>query len=186
MQRSKGQGPRSGVARPAVLTLAVAVTLGLALLAAACGGGGSTGDSSEGDPEAYSACMRTHGVPNFPDPDSTGRIKITSGVRDGQKTGVDVNSPQFKKAERACQKLQPSGGTPNRQEQAKEQRAMLRFARCMRLHGVPNFPDPKFTPDGNTEMTIGKDVNPASPQFTAAKKACKGFLRNSPLAGETP
>jgi hypothetical protein len=130
--------------------------------------------------------MRTHGVPNFPDPDSEGRIKITSGVRDGQKTGVDVNSPQFKKAQRACRKLQPSGGRPNRQEQAKEQEAMLKFAQCMRSHGVPNFPDPKFTPDGNTEMTIGKDVNPDSPQFAAAKKACKGFLRNTPLDGETP
>jgi hypothetical protein len=120
--------------------------------------------------------MRKHGVPNFPDPDAEGRIKITSGVRDGQKTGVDVDSPQFRMAQQACQKLQPSGGRPDRQEQAQEQQAMLRFARCMRSHGVPNFPDPKFTPDGGTQMTIGRDVNPGSPQFTAAKKACKGFL----------
>jgi hypothetical protein len=186
MQPSMGQARRSSLNTPAVLIL-VAFALGLALLASGCGGGGSTGDSSAGDPEAYSACMRTHGVPNFPDPDSQGRIKITSGrSANGQKTGVDVNSPQFKKAQRACQKLQPSGGRPNRQEQAKEQRAMLKFAQCMRSHGVPNFPDPKFTADGGTEQTIGKDVNPGSPQFTAAKKACKRFLRNSPLAGETP
>jgi hypothetical protein len=82
--------------------------------------------------------MRKHGVPNFPDPDGSGRIRLTSGVRNGQKTGVDVNSPQFRKAQQACQKLQPNGGSPNRQEQAQEQQAMLNFARCMRAHGVPN------------------------------------------------
>jgi hypothetical protein len=126
---------------------------------------------------AYSACMRKHGVSNFPDPDSEGRITIKSGVQNGRQTGVDVNSPRFKQAQQVCRKLQ-ANGEPNRQEQAQEQQAMLRFARCMRLHGVPNFPDPTFTPEGGTLQRVPKDVNPDSPQFTAAKSACKGFLRN--------
>lgn len=131
--------------------------------------------------------MRTHGVPNFPDPDSEGRIKITSGQRNGHTFGVDVNSPQFKKAQQICQKLQPNGGAPDKQEQAKEQQSMLRFSRCMRSHGVPNYPDPTFTADGGIKMTMrGADVNPNSPQFTAAKKACKGYLRNGPVDAGPP
>jgi hypothetical protein len=206
MEASKEKAPstqagrgRARLARPALLTLALAAALGLAVLASSCGGSpgpgvakapssgssnsGSTGGSSKGDPAAYSACMRKHGVPNFPDPDSKGRIKITSGLgRNGQKTGVDVNSPQFKKAQQACQKLQPNGGRPNAQQQAREQQAMLKFSRCMRSHGVPKFPDPKFTPNGGSQMTIGKEVDPNSPQFKAAQKACQKLVPNGPLS----
>src|SRR5262249_29267688 len=168
--------------RHVAIILVSAFALCLALLASGCGSGGSSGDSSGGDPAAYSACMRKHGVPNFPDPDAEGRIKITSGrTADGRTTGVDVNSPQFEKAQQTCQKLQPNGGTPDKQEQARERESLLRLSRCMRSHGVPNFPDPQFTPDGGSKMTIGKGVNPSSPQFAAAKKACKGFLRNGPI-----
>jgi hypothetical protein len=170
------------------IILASGFSLLLALLASGCGGGSPAGDSSRGDSgaAAYSACMRKHGVPNFPDPDSQGRIKITSGERNGQTFGVDVNSPQFKKAQQICQKLQPNGGAPDKQEQAREQQSMLRFSRCMRSHGVPNFPDPTFTADGGIKMSMrGTDVKLNSPQFTAAKKACKGYLRNSPL-GDGP
>jgi len=171
------------------VTSVCALALVLALVASGCGGGSPTGDSSGSDPDAqaYSACMREHGVPNFPDPDSEGRIKITSGERNGHTFGVDVNSPQFKKAQKICQKLQPNGGAPNKQEQAKEQQSLLRFSRCMRSHGVPNYPDPTFTGDGGIKMSMrGTDVNPNSPQFAAAKKACKGFLRNGPVDAGPP
>src|SRR5262249_31712370 len=153
---------RSALQRSALRGLALAGVVGLSLLAAACGGGssgakvaqigatstaenaGSSYSSGSGDPAAYSACMRKHGVPNFPDPDSKGRIQITSGVSaNGQKTGVNVNSPQFERARKACDKLLPNGGRPTAAQQAQEQQQMLKFARCMRSHGVPRFPDPK-------------------------------------------
>src|SRR5215471_10039922 len=115
----------------ALHALALAGVVGLSLLASACGhssggakvaqagtnssakGSGSSDASGKGDPRAYAACMRSHGVGNFPDPDSNGRIKITSG-RDanGQPIGVDVSSPRFKTAQKACQKLLPNGGRP--------------------------------------------------------------------------
>jgi hypothetical protein len=184
---------RSRLVRPPALALALAAALGLAVLASGCGGSpgpgvaqapnsgaggsGSTGGSTKGDPAAYSACMRKHGVPNFPDPDSHGHLKLTFGQgKNGQKTGVDPNSPQFRKAQQACQKLLPNGGKPTPQEQAKEQQAALKFSQCMRSHGVPKFPDPKFSPNGGTQMTIGKDVDPNSPQFKAAQKACQKLV----------
>jgi hypothetical protein len=46
---------------------------------------------------AFSACMRKHGVPNFPDPQFTG-----GGVK-VEGAGVNPQSPQFKAAQQACQ-----------------------------------------------------------------------------------
>src|SRR5262249_11658846 len=120
-----------------IRTLGLAGVVGLSLLASACGGSsganvpqigttsGANGSSSSsasgaGNPSAYSACMRKHGVANFPDPDSNGRLLLTSGrSANGQKTGVDVDTPQFKSAQRACQKLLPHSGRPSAAQQAK-------------------------------------------------------------------
>jgi hypothetical protein len=53
---------------------------------------------------AQSQCMRSHGVPNFPDP-TTG--PIGEQVIDMRGTGVDPSSPTVQAAEKACQKLFP-------------------------------------------------------------------------------
>jgi hypothetical protein len=53
---------------------------------------------------AFSACMRKHGVPNFPDPQFTG-----GGVK-VQATGLNPQSPQFKAAQQACQADAPIKG----------------------------------------------------------------------------
>jgi hypothetical protein len=191
---------RSGK-RFSIVALAVAAA-GSALLAAGCGGGSSgaqvaqvgttssaasrsssSGSSGRGNPTAFSACMRRNGVPNFPDPDSNGRIRITGG-RDasGRTFGVETDSPQFRKAQRACRKLQPNSGKLSPEEQAREQQKALEFARCMRSNGVPKFPDPRFAPNGGTLLRIGKGVNPDSPQFKAAQKACQKLVPGGPVA----
>lgn len=46
----------------------------------------------------YARCIRTHGVPNMPDPDSRGHLDIGPG------SGVDVNSPKFLAAFHTCKK----------------------------------------------------------------------------------
>src|SRR5262249_12847307 len=102
-------------------------------------------------------------------------IKIVSGqTRSGAKFGLDVNSPQFKSAMRACRSLDPNGGRPDPQVQAKEVERALAFARCMRSHGVPKFPDPKISADGGMRRVIGgSGVKPASPPFKAAERTCQ-------------
>jgi hypothetical protein len=172
---------------------ALAATLGIALLVSACGGGSpgaavadvaTTGTTSTtpsststtGDPTAFSSCMRAHGVANFPDPDSQGRIEIVSGVgKDGQRTGVDPNSPTFQKAQQACKKYQPNGGNPDPKAQAAAIKQMLAFASCMRSHGITKFPDPQVASGGGVRQTIGPDsgIDPASPTFQTAQKACQ-------------
>jgi len=65
----------------------------------------------------YSACMRAHGVPDFPDPteqDGGVGIQISTSTRQGANgsttTGIDPNSPQFKAAQQACRSLMPQSG----------------------------------------------------------------------------
>jgi hypothetical protein len=191
---------RWGRSRVSIAVLAIGAATS-ALLAAGCGGGSSgakvaqigttttstsgsssSGSSDTGDPAAFSACMRKNGVPNFPDPDSKGNLRITGGqTRGGRTFGVDPNSPQFKKAQQACRKLQPNGGRPDPQDEAKMKEQALKYSQCMRSHGVPKFPDPEFRAGGGTLMRIGRDVRPNSPQFKAAEKACRALLPGSPL-----
>ena len=175
--------------------VALAASVGIALLASACGGSspsaavanvGTTGTTSTtpsgtsttADPTAFASCMRSHGVSNFPDPDSKGRIKIISGVtKAGQRTGVDPSSAVFEKARQACKKFEPNGGNVDPKAQAAAVKQMLAFASCMRSHGVTKFPDPQVASGGGVRQTIGPDsgIDPASPTFQAAQKACQSL-----------
>jgi hypothetical protein len=53
------------------------------------------------------------------------------------------------------------------------QERMLAFARCMRSHGVPSFPDPTFSASGAMRRAQA-GVNLDSPAFDQAKAACGG------------
>jgi hypothetical protein len=192
------KGERSPLRRAVFRGLALAGIVGLSLLASACGGGssganvaristsktsdhaGSSNSSGSGDPIKYSACMRSHGVGNFPDPDSSGRNKITSAVSAGGKgAGVDIHSPQFARARKACDKLRANGGRPSAAQQAQEQQQMLKYAQCMRSHGVPKFPDPKA--GGAFSLGTKAGVDPNTPQFKAAQQTCQKLMPGSPI-----
>jgi hypothetical protein len=61
---------------------------------------------------------------------------------------------------------------------------VLRFAGCMRSHGVSNFPDPT-SPGADKEFLLGQipGLNQESPAFQSAHAACKHFLpSNGPNA----
>jgi hypothetical protein len=174
----------------------------LALLAAACGGGpSSTGSGGSPNPGgsatsptavAYSACMRWHGVPNFPDP-SSGQVPKA----DPQQLGA--SSSQLQAAQTACQHLYPSNsaalGTSLRQceetgncPQAMVHRvmnSMLAFSRCMRAHGVPNWPDPTVDSEGRPGFNLvpihGTDWN--SPQIQNKIYECEHVM---PAGGGVP
>jgi hypothetical protein len=70
---------------------------------------GGTGNAPAPSPQnqaralKYSECMRSHGVTNFPDPNSSG--EFTLGPVGG--SGIDPNSPQYQSAAQACQSLMP-------------------------------------------------------------------------------
>lgn len=138
------------------------------------GGGGGVSLTMKGtNATKFASCMRSHGVPNFPDPDSGGSVSI------GPSSGINPNSPKFQAAQQACEKLMPKGPAPSPQEQAKAQQAALAFSACMRAHGLPGFPDPVFS-DGKMSLQIkggpSSGLDPRSPKFQAAQKACHSKL----------
>jgi CubicO group peptidase (beta-lactamase class C family) len=48
----------------------------------------------------------------------------------------------------------------------------LEYAECMRAHGLPKFPNPV---DGHIILSPSSGINPASPAFQAASKACAKY-----------
>jgi len=85
--------------------------------------------------------MRSHGVPNFPDPSAGGGgIQIPSG------SGIDPRSPAFQSAQNACSKLMPGGGPGRGSASGSRKAEMVQLAKCMRKHGLSTFPDPTATP----------------------------------------
>ncbi|HEV3322702.1 MAG TPA: hypothetical protein VG147_11025 [Solirubrobacteraceae bacterium] len=156
--------------------------------ASASSGGGNQGGevhseaaiAGPGGPEAqkkmvaFAQCMRSHGVSDFPEP-TEGKLIIRGGGGAGPNRGLNPGSPQFRSAMKACHSLAPAPKISPQQTAAMQAQA-LKFSECMRSHGVPNFPDPKFE-GGGVRMRIGGGpggVNPQSPQFQAAQKACQG------------
>jgi hypothetical protein len=137
------------------------------------GGGGSPSTKTGSTAQQFSSCMRTHGVPNFPDPDSQGRITFAGGGG-----GLNPGSHQFQAAQRQCAKFLPNGGQPpSPAQQAKMQAQALKFAACMRAHGVKSFPDPQFQGGGiSIKIDASSGINPRSPQFQAAQQACQADL----------
>jgi hypothetical protein len=129
--------------------------------------------------------MRSHGVPDYPDPNSSGQLpKI--GPREEPQLGVSES--RFNVAQQACQRLWPYQA-PTQAQQRQELAAALIFARCMRSHGIPNWPDPTTDPDsGRVEFVIsrshaGFDPRSPSPQIVATAHECEHGLPASALPG---
>jgi hypothetical protein len=173
----KSGGHRPRTARLRWLGGLVAI-LGIVALAA-CGSSSATGGtSSSAVSSAYTKalvwvqCMRAHGVPNYPDPNSKGQFVIQNGQSD--PTG-NVSLTVLNAAAKACQKLQPASmKPPTGQGSTTDQTAQLKYAVCMRSHGEPNFPDPA----SNGSITLPPGMNPESPQFQAANKDCQSLRPN--------
>jgi hypothetical protein len=181
---------------------AVIASAAVALLAAACSSGsessaGSSSPNAGGSTRspsviAYSACMRSHGVPSFPDPDSSGNLPKPDAHHLG------VSSSQLQAAQQTCQHLLPNNGgaiTADSisqcmmatdcppvlvQQVLNEER---NFAQCMRSHGVPSWPDPIIDPQGRPvfAISISKDgFDPYSPQIWAKGNECSHLMPGLP------
>jgi hypothetical protein len=170
-------GGHRGLRRTAALVMVAAV----AMLATACG----SSDPSSGSTPTYAQvlalaqCMRGHGVPSFPDPNTTGGYSLG---QNGSLTGaggasIDINGSQVQAAYGDCRHLLPGGPSISQLEQIEQQEqqrqaqmlpVLLKYVQCMRSHGVPNFPSP-----GQVKVT---PINVNSPQYVAAAGACQHLL----------
>jgi hypothetical protein len=172
------QAPRQRSARTLIVSAAVAVTA----LVAACGSPTSTGSASTGQtptsPSAvgYSACVRSHGVPNFPDPDRSGQLPKTSAQQLG------VSGSRLQAALTACRSRLPSSSQPGPPTQASLQQAWSatrNFAQCMRARGLPNWPGPTSDPSHHPErptFNLPAGIDQDSPHVTTKIRECAPLL----------
>ncbi len=88
-------------------------------------------------------------------------------------SGIDPRSPAYRTAALACAHLYRSTG-PRPGETASQKRADLRYAQCMRAHGVARYPDPTYYKGSKTEKPWSfYGINDQSPAFRSAEKACE-------------
>jgi len=155
-----------------------AAVCGIALLAA-CGASGSTAGAAVVQAGtykqalAYTKCMRSHGVPNFPDPDSQGDFL------QAQIQAMANSVPEARDANFQCRYLVPGqmtgmSATQLQQSQQQNLHKALNEAICMRQHGIPGFPDPTATSAGPgvNWPALPASIDPTTPQYQAASKAC--------------
>jgi hypothetical protein len=168
----RGRG-RARLRRAGLLAAALAC---LALVAACSSppktgtSAGPAGGSVKQSALAFSRCMRAHGISDFPDPNAQGGISLNAGPG----TGIEPRSPQFKAANRACRSLLPPPAM-NPADQARMRAGNLKFARCMRAHGISDFPDPNAQGALQIQAQPGSDLNPNNPRFRAANRACQHY-----------
>jgi hypothetical protein len=146
--------------------------LGLAVLAAGCGSSSGVGISSSGSHTArarflaYARCMRGHGVSDYPDPTTPPGGGVAFSLNAGPGSDLTSEDPTFAAANQACRTLLPGGQQPPAVS-AKTISAEVRWARCLRSHGIPSFPDPNS--HGAFDSSKFDDT---SPTFQTASKAC--------------
>lgn len=164
-----------------LLAALAGVTL-VSLISAGCGSNAASGTATAGGAGGsakaatahdkavkFAECMRANGVPHFPDPDSKGAVNF----------GVDVPRDVWLKAVDACKALKPPGALSAKRT-PKQQSATLRFAQCVRDHGVKDFPDPV-----NGEPVIDTYKIPSSNRpggmaiLNAATQKCGAILKRS-------
>jgi len=199
LQSQTCRPPRLRRCRAGALTAALA---GTALLAAACGG--STAGTNTFAPGAtyaqtlaFAKCMRATGVPNFPDPDRQGNFDNAT------IQALQSNGSQERAALLQCRSVLPNAGTGLTVEQIQaghEQylREAVQAARCMRAHGITNFPDPagmtqasgvNWQPDISA---IQAGLSTSTPSYEAAFLACNsgklagGIIPPDLAPGQTP
>jgi hypothetical protein len=171
------------------VTTLLAIT-GVAAVAAGCGSSshkpptGASGQSPQNFASTaykHAACMRSHGVPNFPDPQiSTNGNQVS--IRQVLPQSV-ANSPQFKAADKDCRGLVPGLANESPAQIAAQQHAhaqtLLAFAGCLRGHGVQGFPDPTAQGQLTLQMIHAAGVDLQAPSLLTAAKACVGVTHGA-------
>jgi hypothetical protein len=153
---------------------AVGVSLAVVLLAgcSASGGSGAATTTTSGQQAAaavlreFVRCARANGMPNLPDLrlDSNGQVSVPEGTPEPPKS-----------VERACRSIWerlPASASGAQGRPPADMQALLRFARCMREHGMADFPDPK--PDGRFPLPPSMQrVQGKTPGFLRAMQVCR-------------
>ena len=143
------------------------------------GSTGATATSKKAGGLAFANCMRSHGVPNFPDPNGSGPSVQLLG------SSSEINSPAFRSAQTSCERLLSGGGSGSGPPSAQAHAQLLQISECMRRHGISSFPDPRrgsppsslggysaIIGHGGYLLAIPSAIDMSSPAFRRAATAC--------------
>ena len=157
-----------------------------AVLLAGCAGQGSSGPSPAGASgtavnstvqkaiyQDLAQCMRAHGQPNVPDPvqDANGDWEFPPSA--GKLISPAACESLYRQARSINQALASPGPAVPLAEMAK----LRTFAKCMRKHGLPDWPDP--TQGGRFEL-------PSRYALPAGERLIAGPLRACRPGGASP
>jgi hypothetical protein len=172
--------------RSMALVMAVPAVFGLTACGAnggddgiASAGGGSAKASASASPSQslnpqdralkFAQCMRQNGV-DMPDPGSDGRIQIRANPG---------NQAKVQAAMKKCQHFMQGGGRLGNPDDPKVRDQMVKFAQCMRQHGV-DVPDPQ--PGQGLQFRVNKG---SEAKLQAAQKACQQYAPGGGAKGST-
>jgi hypothetical protein len=134
--------------------------------ASSTGTGGNKNATDQDKAVKFAACIREHGVRDFPDPNAKGEFVF----------GINVSPAVWTKAVDACKDLQPPGSLSAKRT-PKQQTASLKFAQCIRDNGVKDFPDPaNGEPLVDTTRIPSTDRNGGMSILNAAMQKCRDVM----------
>ena len=177
LRRPRGTSPPT--ARTAAATIATAA---LTLLAACSGGSdpgipgvarvgsSSASGSASSGPLAFSQCMRSHAISNYPDPGSNGSIPKETAQQLG------VSDSRYQAAQNACAHLLPNSGGLSQADVQQAWTGTRNFAQCMRTHGVSNWSDPDDDGTGSPVFYLHNKIDVNAPQTVAQIRACQHLI----------
>jgi hypothetical protein len=122
----------------------------------------------------FARCARSHGAPNFPDPNSQGEF-----------VGVAAGSPELQTADAHCSKYLPAP-TPTTGAEPHFIKEINAYAACMHQHNEPDYPE--MTPSGTDRWTMKLPsgvLDPNSPIFQRATATCDKLV-GPPPPGSVP
>jgi hypothetical protein len=121
---------------------------------------------AEKDAVSFADCMRSHGVPNFPDSPYEQKHLLSAS---------SAQAPAVQSALAACSHLLAHGGQSQSPAPSQAQAGEgLAFARCLRGHGFPRFPDPTSTGQLTHQMLAAAGIDLHQPAVVQAADACVG------------
>jgi hypothetical protein len=178
--------PRRAWPQAARTAAVITATAALALLAAcsgspsstSSGGSSNAGRAANSKALAYARCVRSNGVPDFPDPNGAGAFSKTAMQQ------LSASNSQYQTATQACAHLLPNNGGRTAAEEQQGWNGMASFARCMRSHGTPNWPDPTPYPPRPSDPTfqLPASIQP-TPQTISKMEVCLRLVPDNEVVG---
>jgi hypothetical protein len=157
------------------------------LLLAACGASSSQAAAAASRADSAHVwhqavqCVREHGLPTFPEPsiDSSGRPHFPQGTQEPPPSVLDACQhilEQLPSNERQPVSSSSSSQTLN------DPATMLRFAQCMRRHGITDWPDPDASGVFHMPPSMGH-LAKGEPRWPSIQRAWRACLRYDPSGG---